>query len=390
MTRVVHIVAAPEFTRLILRYELRMRGDREEHLVICSPGADLDLLEAEGIRVIRHSITRKLSPIADLVSLSGLIRILRRLSPELVHTYTPKAGLIGQMAAAAAGVRRRVHGCRGLLYRPGMARWRRALFELTDRITCLLAHRVLFVSGADLRYLVDRGICSPGKARLTGNGIDLSLFQRNDRFEEERAATRAELGYRADDVVVLTVGRFVADKGYLDLIAAIGRIRRSLDRIRFLWVAPVMGGEEAALLPSLIGGPPLNQMVTRLERRDDMRRVYQAADLLLHPSHREGVPRVLMEAAANGLPILASDIAGNREVVEFGRSAARFDPASPTSLAAALDGMLANRQAWSAMADAGRTDVLGRMDVASVAARVAEVYRELGLTEPPVVGAGAQ
>jgi len=381
MTRVAHIVAAPEFTRLILRYELEQRPDRHEHLVICSPGPDLDALEAEGIRVERLSIARKLAPGDDLVSLGRLVRLLKRVRPELVHTYTPKAGLLGQLAAAAVGIRGRVHACRGLLYRPGMRRWHRVLFEQTDRITCLLAERVLFVSSADLRFLVDRGICPQPKARLTGNGIDLSLFRRSPRFLEERAATRAELGFGADETVVLTVGRFVEDKGYLELLGAIQRLEQALTRIRFLWVAPVLGGEGTTLSQDLVGRSPFDRLVVRLERRDDMRRIYQAADLLVHPSHREGVPRVLMEAAANGLPILASDIPGNREVVEFSRISVGFKPMNADSLASALEQMLLDRDRWKDLADRARADVFERMDIAAVAGRVSAVYRELGFPD---------
>ena len=386
MTCVAHIVAAPEFARLILRHELRHHGTGATHVIIASPGPDLDALEAEGFQVERVSIQRKLSPGADLISVVRLIGTLRRVRPDLLHTYTPKAGLLGQIAAAAVRIPRRVHGCRGLLYRPGLPAWRRWLFRQTDRLTCALAQRVLFVSKADLNRLVDDGLCLETKARLTGNGIDLLLFGRNARYEQERAATRAELGFRGDQVVVLTVGRFVADKGFLDLAAAIKRLKTPLSHLRFLWVAPVIAGEGAALPSDLYDRAPLDSLVTRLSRRDDMRQIYQAADLLIHPSHREGTPRVLMEAAANGLPILASDIPGNREVVEFGRSARAFPCMSPEGLAAALDQMLADPSSWGPMADAARAEVFSRMDVTAVAGRVEGVYRELGLSIPMTQG----
>lgn len=376
--RVAHVVAAPEFARLILAHELRAHRGGVDHVIVCSPGPDLDALEAEGFRVERLRMARKIAVSADLVSLWRLIRLLIRLQPDLVHTYTPKAGLLGQIAAAVVGIASRVHGCRGLLYHPTLSAVRRRLFYATDWMTCHIASRTLFVSRADLETLVRLGACPADRARMTGNGIDLATFRDSDQRASVRAGVRDRLGVGVEDLLLLTVGRFVEDKGYADLASAIPRLRHSLDRLKFVWAAPVLEGEGVALSEGLLAGEPLARVVTRLERQEDMRSLYWAADLLIHPSHREGTPRVLMEAAACGLPILASDISGNCEVVDFGRSAASFPARDPKGLAAALDRLLASRDAWASMASAARDAVRARMDVSSVAARVANVYRELG------------
>lgn len=376
--RVIHVTAAPEFARLIMRHEITRLGAGLQQSVAASPGTDLASLRELEIPVHPLPIERKIAPFADLVSLARLIALFRRERPDVIHTYTPKAGLLGQLAGAIAGVPLRVHSCRGLLHRRDVPSARRGLFRLVDRLTARLAHRVLFVSRADHDYLVTERLCPPHKARHVGSGVDLGEFRRPpDPPGETRRAVRASLGYRDSDLVVLTVGRFVPDKGYLDLARAIPLLETPLERVRFLWVAPVMGGEEEALSPVLLEEPILRSSVQRLERRDDLPDLYLAADLLVHPSHREGVPRVIMEAAAMGLPILASDIEGNREVVELGRTAVGFEPGNPAALAAALDWSFLNRAALETMAEAASRDLAARFDVESLGPRIRAVYDEL-------------
>ena len=388
LTVIAHVTAAPEFANLILRHEIEGAEAGARHVIIASPGADLDTLERDGYSVVRIPMARKLAPISDIVTVARLVRAFLRIKPDLVHTYTPKAGLLGQMAGAVAAVQRRVHGCRGLLYHPRLQRWQRWLFLATDWITCRLANRVLFVSQSDLLRLVKVGACPPDKAVWTGNGVDLRLFP-DERSESERRGFRSELGFGPDDIIVLTVCRYVAEKGYLDLAQAIERLTPLPERLRFLWVAPVLPGEGDALGPDVLESPRLRTVVTRLGRRHDLARIYRCADLLLHPSHREGVPRALIEAAACGLPVVASDIPGNREVVTFGLTATGFPAGSPFELAKVLEGVLGNLDALRPLAGRAKAEVRGRMSVEAVAGRVQGVYRELGLgvSEPAYDGA---
>ena len=232
-------------------------GPGYEHVIIASPGLDLDALEADGFTVERLPIARKLAPVSDMVTVARLVVLLRRLKPDLLHTYTPKAGLLGQLAGAISGVRPRVHGCRGLLYASGMPGWRRRLFQSTDWITCQLADRVAFVSETDRDQLVNGGQCAAWKARVTGNGVDLVLFRRTADYQIERRATREEFGFADDTTVVLTVGRFVADKGYSDSRPGHSPgFGASAGRVRFLWVAPVLAGAGGSAGRTAVPGRP--------------------------------------------------------------------------------------------------------------------------------------
>ncbi|WP_284351917.1 glycosyltransferase [Roseisolibacter agri] len=372
--RVAHVVPAADFVRHILIHDLRRMRDRVDSIVICSPGAALDDIRAEGFTVLEIPIARKIAPGTDVVSLARLVRALRAARVDLVHSYTPKGGLLGQLAARLAGVRRRIHSCRGLLYTPGMSPSLRRLLRATDRVTFAAADRSLFLSGADLAHVVETGLCAHDRATLTGSGIDLTAFDPAALPAGTREAVRAELGIPPDAPLVLTVGRYVADKGYRELADAAARVLATHPDVHFVWIAPAMDGEAGVLPDALHAEPPLRGRVHRLPLRHDVARFYVAADLLAHPSHREGVPRVVMEAAAMGLPIVASDIPGCREVVRDGETARLVPVGDAAAWAAALRDALDDPAGTAARAAAARADVRARFDQDALTRRILAAY----------------
>jgi glycosyltransferase involved in cell wall biosynthesis len=380
--KILHLSAAPEFVRMILLHDLRRLRPEAEHVVIASPGPDLEQVRAEGFAVRELAIERKLAPLSDLASLVRLIGAIRRERPDILHTYTPKAGLLGQIAGWLARVPVRIHSCRGLLYLPGMPAWRRRLFRMTDRITFGLAHRVIFISGADREVAVSGRLCPAGAASFTGSGIDLDLFAPPSDPAQARRERRAAWGVPEGATVVLTVGRFVRDKGYLELAQAARVLLGEHPNLVFVWIAPVLGGEDDTIDESILRQSGLEGRVIRLERQSGMVTAYAAADLLVHPTHREGVPRVLMEAACAGLPIVATDIPGNREVVVDGETALLFPPGDPAGLAAALRRALSDPERTAARAARARARVREVFDQNAVSRRVAAIYREVAPRVP--------
>jgi glycosyltransferase involved in cell wall biosynthesis len=375
--RVVHVTTTPDFVRHIMIHDLRRLRPRTDATVVCADGMALADVQKEGFRVVTIPIQRKLSPVADLRTLVRLYRLLRRERPDLVHTYVPKGGLLGQMAAWLARIPHRIHSCRGLLYTPDLASWRRALLRSTDRLTNRLAQRTIYISRADRDFSVRERLCPERRARYTGSGVDLAHFDPAALPAETRTVVRHELGIPDSARLALTVGRFVVDKGYRELAEAASAVANRRPECRFLWVAPVLAGEEGALPDDFIAARGLSAVVTRLLLQHDVRRLYAASDLLVHPSYREGVPRVLMEAAAMGLPIIASDIPGCREVVDHGSSGLLVPPRSAESIASAIEALLADGAAAARMALAARRTVERRFDQDQLTERIWGVYREL-------------
>lgn len=375
--RVAYVTTVSDFAQLILLHDLRRLRDRVDATVVCSDGPGVAALRAEGFRVVTVPIARKLAPLADVRALWRVWRLLRRERFDVVHSWVPKGGLIGMCAGAAAGVRVRIHACRGLLYTPQMAPWQRRLFRLTDRLTYALAQRTMFNSRADREFVVGEGLIPADRARYTGTGIDLGYFARSASVDAAGADVRAALGIAPDAPVVLTVGRFVADKGYPELLQAAAAVHRARPDVRFVWVAPLLTGETGTLSDDDIRAAGLADVVHRVPQQADVRPYYAAAALLVHASHREGVPRVLMEGAAMGVPIVATDIPGCREVVGDGETGRLVPVRAPAALAAAILEALADPAAAARRAAAAEADVRARFGQDAHSERIWSLYAEL-------------
>ena len=375
--RVAHVTTVPDFVELILLHDLRRMRDRVDATVFCAPGPGVERIRAEGFRVETIPIARKLTPWQDVRAVWALAARLRRERFDVVHSWVPKGGLVGQLAAALAGIPVRVHSCRGLLYTPGMAPWRRRLYRGTDRLTSAIAQRTLYNSAADHATAVGDRLCAPARARYTGTGIDLTAFRATAESRASGAALRASLGIPADAPVVASVGRYVADKGYPELLRAAALVHARRPDARFVWLAPVLAGEEGMLDARAIDEAGLGGVVHRLVERQDPRAVYAAADVLVHASHREGVPRVLMEAAAMGVPLVATDIAGCREVIDAEDVGLLVPVGDAQAIADAILRTLGDPDAARARADRAAESVRARFDQDGHSARLWAVYEEL-------------
>jgi glycosyltransferase involved in cell wall biosynthesis len=374
---VAHITAAAETVRRILIHDLRRLRPHVDQIVFCGDGPAVEHLRNEGFAVHVVAMERKIDPMADLRTIRTLVPLLRENHVDLVHTYAPKAGLLGQLAAHVARVPKSVHGCRGLLYMPTMSPVARTLFSLTDRTTNALADRTLYVSGADMTYSIEHHLVSRAHAVYTGSGIDLSFFDPDAIAPSDAAAIRARHDIPADAELVLTIGRYVRDKGYGEIAAAASRIKARHPRVRFLWIAPVLAGEDGVMPDVSAMAPGVEAYVTRVGLSANLRPYYAAATLLLHPTYREGVPRVLMEAAAMGTPIAATSVPGCREVLADDSFGFLFSPRDPDDLADAVERALANPEDAQRRARAARQHVVERFDQDALTRRIWAVYEEL-------------
>lgn len=377
---VAHVVPAPDFVRHILIHDLRRHAERVNSFVICSDGPVLAPVRAEGIRIVPLTIARRPAIWSDLRALIALVRLLRSERVDIVHGYTPKGGLLATTAGWLAGVPVRLYGCRGLVQGTALNVVMRGVVRLCDHLTGRLATRILFVSGVDLRTALADGWCSARKAVYLGSGIDSALFPPGPRGgprTDLRVRVRRQLGLPDDAPIALAVGRFVAEKGWNELATAAAQLRARIPSLRHVWVAPGMTGEAGMLPEDLPQRRGISDVVVKLGLRDDLPALYGAADVLVHPSHREGVPRVLMEAAATGLPIVASDIPGNREVVSHERSALLVPLGDAAAIAAAIERSLSDTAGAEVRAAVAQRDVAHRFDQNALTQRVIEIYDSL-------------
>lgn len=334
------VTTVPRSLHVLLDGQPRRLAQDFEVTVVASPGPELDATAVrEDVSAHAVAMSRSLTPASDLRALWSLYRWFRRTRPEVVQSYTPKAGLLAMAAALLARVPVRVHGIVGM---PLMEThgWRRRLLGVTERLTYRMSTD-LICNSTGLTTWVTRHL-SPGReVNVVGhgsiNGVDLDHFA--PAAAEVRQQERRRLGIGSEDTVFVFVGRLVRDKGVEELLQAFDRLLQGREH-----VVLVLVGDQEQIRDSLS-----DQAVARLGRgdgvvqlgwRDDVRPVLAAADVCVLPSYREGLPNSLLEAAASGLPVVATDINGCNEVVEPGRTGLLVPPRSVTALHDAFTMML--------------------------------------------------
>jgi glycosyltransferase involved in cell wall biosynthesis len=343
---------------------------------IASPGERLRAFgEREGVEVHGVPMARSITPARDLVALWRLWRELRRIRPDVVHAHTPKGGLLGMIAAALARTPIRVYHLRGLPLVTACGR-RRLLLRATEWTACRLAHRVLSVSGSIRDVVVAEGLCPPGKVKVlrsgSGNGVDTARFR--PAGDEARRASRAALGIPEDAPVLGYLGRLARDKGVRELAAAF-RLLRERDLRAHLVVA---GDADASdPLPAEVLDALRSDVRVRLTSVDDSVPVYAALDVVVLPTYREGFPNVALEAAAMGLPIVATAVPGCVDAVQDGVTGTLVPVRDPEAIARAVERYLADAALRTRHGEAARRRAIAEFRPEAIWDALAAEYEAL-------------
>jgi glycosyltransferase involved in cell wall biosynthesis len=374
-TRIVYVTTVDLTVRFLLLDQMRhLQQAGYQVSAVCAPGPWTEEIRAAGIAVRHVDLRRGISPVADLAALVDLVRHFRAVRPHLVHTHTPKANLLGRLAARLAGVPVVVATEHGIFY--GAGRLSRGFWMGVTRFGAALSDTVFVMNQDDLRTARSGEVGSPEKyALLTGGlGVDLQRFV--PPSSQSRLAARAAIGLPPEAPIVGMVGfpRMDESKGHSEFLAAAGRVQSSLPSTRFLVAGTDQRrGEEIARSLS----PELSAAVTFAGVRTDMPAVYAAMDVLCLPSRREGLPVVLMEAAAMGLPCVASDIRGCRDVIAQGETGLLAPPGDVEALAGAISRILTDRDLAASMSAAARRRAEALFDRQRMWAQMDAEYRRL-------------
>ncbi len=378
LPRLIHLTTIDLSLKVLLAHQLvRFAEEGFEVAGASAPGPYVEELEALGIRHLAvGSLTRSWTPGRDAVALRDLVRLFRRERPDIVHTHNPKSGVLGRVAARMARVPAVVNTVHGLYANPALPAVRRGLISAAERAAFLFSDHELFQSREDFERAVGRRLVPLSRATWLGNGVDLSRFDPASVDSEGAALLRKGWGAAERSVVVGTVGRLVAEKGYGEFFEAARRVRSVRPDVVFVAVGPEEPSKADRLSPSAMSAAREAGVVFHGEGRD-MPAIYAAFDLFVLASHREGVPRSAIEAQAMGRPAVATDIRGCREVVVDGDTGVLVPPRDAAALAAAVERLLADPAERARMGEAGRRRMLEQFDEEQVVARTLEVYRRL-------------
>lgn len=359
MVRLALIVTSPVTARVLMRGQLSDLASRGfEVCLITSPGFEVDeVRDREGVDVIEVPMAREISFASDLVSTWRVYRALRRLRPQIANASTPKAGLIGMLAAYLAGVPVRIYLNRGLRLetKTGFSRW---VLKCAERIASKCANHVIFVSHSlRLRYL-ELGLGPPEKTIVLGsgssNGVDVERYrpvaEGNPGKLRQRLAK--QLGIRGDTLVVGFVGRLTQDKGIRDLFEAFTKLLLRCPEAHLLLVGEFEEGDPLPeeLRARLKEHPKVS--ITGMVK--DPAPYYEAFTVLAFPSYREGLPNVPLEAAACGLPVVGYVATGTIDAIEDGVSGTLVPIGDIEAFSAALSSYLEEPRKAASHGAAGR------------------------------------
>ncbi len=360
--KLLHVCTVDMSLTLLLGPQLRaFQAAGYEVVTASAPGPHVATLAAWGIphRPLLHA-TRAMRPREDLGLARELWRLIRREAPAIVHTHNPKPGWLGRPAAKLARVPAVVNTVHGLYALPDDPWPKRAVVYALERSAATCSDAELVQNPEDLTTL--RTLRYPrGKVHLLGNGVDLARFDPDRGDPDARARLRQSWGIGPDDVVCGVVARLVWEKGYRELFEAVAALRNRVPNLRVVVAGPQDHAKGDAVAPAdIVAAEELG--VRFLGMRDDVEDLYAAFDLFVLPTWREGFPRAAMEAAAMGLPIVATDIRGCRQVVDDGVNGLLVPVRAPARLADAIAHVATDSQRRAAMGRASREKALKEFD----------------------------
>ena len=343
-------------------------------LGISSPGPSVDTLAARGVRhAPLASSTRGWSLRGDVRAARELWTILRAARPAVLHTHNPKPGLYGRIVGRLAGVPIVVNTVHGLYATPDDPWMRKFVVYTLEAFASRWSDAELVQNVEDVETIRRLHLASSAKVTHLCNGVDLTRFRPDAANGSERSALRREWGADDDTVVIGTVGRLVAEKGYPELFAAVARLGTNVRLV-------VVGGDDsdkADSLPRSVIDAARTAGVVFLDHRDDVERILGGFDVFVLASHREGQPRAAMEAAATGLPIVATDIRGCRQVVDHDVGGLLVPVDDVDALATALDELVTDPSRRTGMGTAARAKAEREFDERDVVQRVMRCYADV-------------
>lgn len=377
MIKIFRTSTVPISLNILLKGQLKYLSKKFEVTGISSKGNDLvEVEQREGIKTIPVNMERGISPFKDLISLAKLYHQFKKEKPQIVHSMTPKAGLLSMVAAKFAGVPIRMHTFTGLIFPTRTGVIQKLLIKM-DQLLCWAATNIYPEGNGVKNDLINYKITSkPLKVLANGNvnGIDLEYFNSNNISEEDKLHLKKELNIQPNNFVFVFVGRLVGDKGINELIKAFSHL--DIQNTKLLLVGPLETDLDP-LKSETLKEIQTNKNVISVGFQKDVRPYFAISNVLVFPSYREGFPNVVIQAGAMELPSIVSDINGCNEIIIESENGTIIPVKNAEAIKIAMKKMIDDKDFYHKLKTNSRPMIESRYEQSIVWEAVLEEYNHL-------------
>lgn len=378
--KIIRITTVPVSLLILLKGQLKFMNQYYNIIGVSSNGKDLnDVNNNEGIHTYAIKMTRSITPFKDLLAVFSLYHFLKKENPFIVHTHTPKAGIIGMLAAKMAGIPNRLHTVAGLplLEVQGL---KRKLLDLVEKVTYKCSTKVFPNSFGLYNIIVQNNYVSSSKLKVLGygssNGIDTEYFNSNLIDDTSKNELREKLGFTKDDVILLYVGRIVKDKGINELISAFCKLSKIKNNCKLLLV----GFYETKLSPlnkETLYEIQTNKHISAIGWKNDVRPYFTISKSLVFPTYREGFPNVVLQAGSMDLPSIVTNINGCNEIIKDGFNGIIIPPKNEVVLLDAMIRIIENPKKTLKMSKNARGHIIKHFQQEYIWNEILKEYKSL-------------
>ncbi len=376
--KIIRITTVPISLEKLLSGQLQFMSSFYDVIAVSSEKENLERLgNKQGLNVFPLEMTRKITPLKDVLAVIKLYFFLKKTRPFIVHSHTPKAGVVGMLAAKFAGVPHRLHTVAGspLLEVTGL---KRKVLDAVEKFTYGCATMVYPNSFGLKSIILDNDFCDSNKLKVlangSSNGIDTSYFDPELYSDEQNLKLKSELGIQTNDFVFIFVGRLVKDKGINEMVAAFELLQKENSKVKLL----LIGDYENDLDPlnsQTVESINSNPSIIAAGFKNDVRPYLSVANVLVFPSYREGFPNVVMQAGAMGLPSIVSNINGCNEIIIEHENGLIIPVKDEMAILSAMKTVLSNSLLRAKMKENSRKMIVSRYEQKVVWEAILSEYR---------------
>ena len=377
--KLIRITTVPISLKILLKNQLKYMNQYFEVVAVSSKGKELsDVEKDEGIRTVKLNMSREITPVKDLISLIKMIFLLLQEKPDIVHTHTPKAGIVGMVASWVIGVPHRLHTVAGLPVMEATGR-KKKLLLMVEKLTYACATKVYPNSYGLQEYILENDLTDKNKLKVIGhgssNGIDTSHFDRTVEVLNQSKQIKEKYNLEKKFVFCF-VGRVVKDKGVNELLYSFDKLTEKFDNIRLL----IVGHFEEALDP--ISGQSHkileeNKNIINVGFQKDIRPYLASSDCFVLPTYREGFPNVVLQASSMGISSIVTNINGCNEIIKHNENGLIIEPKEKDQLYSAMKKYLEDEELARKLSSNSRKDILTKYDRKVFYQYLREEYNEV-------------